>query len=390
MNIKAKFIFEIALYILIIMFMFNFGNVKYAFALVCSLLLFISAIQKKKSFRAFVFRYELRLLLLTLTVFVGVSVIKLMIADSNNSYLLNEIAYFLMPLIFTFLFVQIFNKDEINQIIFRLFVLFVVIFIVKSHETLSLKMIATISFQDSASPLEGTGLAFLFVPFVVYFYSQKKYLLQGFSLILIFLTLKRLAFVFGCLICAIAFFDQRKKRDNRIVSKKAINIAIVCFVLLPIITKYLLTDSFETWFFAKTGLDIYSFTMGRFLRMNVVTDNKAGSLGWGSTTVYLSRYFRGVYKGTEHVNFNLHNDIYKIYIETGFFGTMSFTYSYFHIIKENYYSFLLTVYLFFEMYVNHEMGAGTAQIWIVYYLIVFSLNYQQNSGFKNNAKEIVI
>lgn len=388
MKVRVKSICEIALYALIIMFMFHSGNIKYVFAAACSMLFLIIDIQKRKSIKKFIFIYEINLLLSTLVVFVVVSLIKQVINKSFNSYLFNEIIYFITPLFFVFLFIQLFDKNEIDRILFRLFLLLVVIFVIKSWGILSLKMIATISFSDSISPLEGTGLSFLFVPFIVYFYSQKKYLLQGISLILVFLTLKRLAFAFGCLICIVAFLDWKKKQDKRIVSKKIINIVMVCFILLPIITNFLLTDSFEEWFFTKTGLDIYSFTMGRFLRLNIVTDNNLGLLGWGSTTVYLSEYFRNVYKNTIHTNFNLHNDIYKVYLETGLLGTMSFTYTYFHIIKRNFYSFLLTVYLFFEMYVNHEMGAGTASIWIVYYLIVFSLNYQYSSKLgKDTSKE---
>ena len=388
MKVKVKSICEIALYALIIMFMFHSGNIKYVFAAACSMLFLIIDIQKRKSIKKFIFIYEINLLLSTLVVFVVVSLIKQVINKSFNSYLFNEIIYFITPLFFVFLFIQLFDKNEIDRILFRLFLLLVVIFVIKSWGILSLKMIATISFSDSISPLEGTGLSFLFVPFIVYFYSQKKYLLQGISLILVFFTLKRLAFAFGCLICIVAFLDWKKKQDKRIVSKKIIDIVMVCFILLPIITKFLLTDSFEEWFFTKTGLDIYSFPMGRFLRLTIVTDNNLGLLGWGSTTIYLSEYFRNVYKNTIHTNFNLHNDIYKIYLETGLFGTMSFTYTYFHIIKRNFYSFLLTVYLFFEMYVNHEMGAGTAPIWIVYYLIVFSLNYQYSSKLgKDTSKE---
>ena len=180
------------------------------------------------------------------------------------------------------------------------------------------------------------------------------------------------------------------RNDKRIsVNKKVAYAIVVLFILIPLILKSLLNDAFQQWFYNVFGVDIDSFMLTRFTRMEVITDNPEVNTGLGSSTVFLTKYYQGIHIGTVHDNFNLHNDIYKIFIECGIIGTIIFTVCFFKATKFKTFSVMLMTYVFAEMIVNHLLGAGTVNFWIVAYLILYALNRsEQLSDLTLNRKDL--
>lgn len=373
MKIRYSQAANILLYFVVLSYVIDIGNLKYVFAYLATALLLGLNLLKNGSLKLRNFNYEFQWLIAILSTFVLVTIIKQM-SNGFNSYFLNEIIYFVTPILFVYAFLQLQDEYSIFKTLDGLFLIFCIAFFVKTWGQLNFENISKISFSDTYSPFEGTGLAFIFVPFIFYFYYRKNMPLEIVSFLFVFLTMKRLAFITGIVIIVLSILTKGKRTSVYKLNRVFVIIPCVAFVLLPLITNVFLNDAFASWFFEKTGLNINLFTMGRFERLNLVTDNHAGKLGWGSTTTYLSEYYTKYHNLTSPANFNLHNDIYKIYLETGLIGTGVFTIGFFKMCKRNYLSVLFVVYLFLEMYVNHELGAGTVHMWILFYLLIFCFN----------------
>ena len=163
------------------------------------------------------------------------------------------------------------------------------------------------------------------------------------------------------------------KRRGLTIRKGIVYFIVICFIALPVIINSLLNDNFQSWFYNVTGMDINTFMLGRFTRLELVANN-LDSTGLGSTTTYLTQYYMDFWSQTTQDNFNLHNDIFKIFAECGILGTSIFTIGFFKATKLKKFSVVLMVYLMLEMIFNHLLGAGTVQFWIMVYLILFILN----------------
>ena len=384
MKIKYSQFANIILYFIMIFFIIDIGNLKYIIAFLGIFSFLLLNYFKNKCIIFKNFNYEVKWLAFILLTFISITVFK-QIINGFNLYFINEIIYFITPILLVYSFLQLQDKNSIFQTIDWLFIIYCITFFVKTWGQLNLDQIIQISFADTYSPFEGTGLAFVFVPFIFYFYYRKNLLLEVICFIFVFLTMKRLAFVAGIVVLIVSLITLNKNTSKIKVKKIWAIIPCIFFILLPIITNLLLNDAFADWFADKTGLDIYSFTMGRFLRLNQVTDNNAGGYGWGSTTTYLTDYYTNYFANTDSTNFNLHNDIYKIFIEIGIIGSCVFTIGFFKLCKRNYMAVLFVTYLFFEMFVNHLLGAGSVQFWVLSYLLLFCFNCKVFNRIENRS-----
>ena len=373
MRLKYSQLANIILYVTMALFLIDIGNAKYICAYLAIALLIVLNYYRNERVVFKNFRYECKWLLLILAAFVFVTVIK-QIINGFNSYFINEIVYYITPLLFMVAFLQLQDSQSIFSTINGLFVVFMIAFVVKAAPDFTLESIRSTSFANTYSPFEGTGLAFVFVLFVFYYYYRKNLPMELVSLFMVFLTMKRMAFVASIVVVVLSVLTYTLHTSTMTVKRWMVVVACVVFIALPVITGYLLNDAFAYWFQSKTGLNLDTFVMGRFFRLNEVTDKNAGRLGWGSTTTYLTKYLGDYYLSDK--NFNLHNDVYKIYLETGIVGTMVFTIGMFKSCQRNYMSFLMVVYLFLELFVNHQMGAGSFTYWITLYSLLFCFNVQ--------------
>lgn len=371
MRLKYSQLANIILYVTMALFLIDIGNAKYICAYLAIALLIVLNYYRNERVVFKNFRYECKWLLLILAAFVFVTVIK-QIINGFNSYFINEIVYYITPLLFMVAFLQLQDSQSIFSTINGLFVVFMITFVIKAAPNLTLESIRSISFANTYSPFEGTGLAYIFTLYVFYFYYRKNLPMEFVSLFMVFLTMKRMAFVASIVVVVLSVLTYTLHTSTMTVKRWMVVVACVGFIALPVITGYLLNDTFAYWFQSKTGLDLDAFTMTRFFRLNEVTNNNAGRWGWGGTTTYLTRYYINYF--SSGTNYNLHNDVYKIYLETGLLGTTVFTVGMFKITRKNYISFIMMFYLFMEMFVNHQMGAGTFTYWVTLYAMLFCFN----------------
>lgn len=371
MRLKYSQLANIIFYGILVLYLIDIGNWKYVFAYLGIGLLILLNYCKNGKVKLDHFRYEFKWLLYILATFIVVTVIKQMV-NGFNSYFINEIIYYITPLLFIFAFLQLQDEQSIFPMLNGLFAVFCLALLIKVIPNFSLEAIKKISFSNSYSPFEGTGLAYIFTLYIFYFYYRKNLPMEIASLLLVFVTMKRMAFVASVVIILLSIVTYSLRTATASVRRWVVVVACIAYIALPVVTSFLLNDGFANWFQAKTGLDLNTFTLTRFFRLNEVTDNNAGRWGWGGTTTYLTKYYIEYFsRGT---NYNLHNDIYKIYLETGILGTTVFTVGMFKICRKNYVSFIMMVYLFLEMFVNHQMGAGTFTYWVTLYAILFCFN----------------
>lgn len=383
MKLKYSQLANIILYFILLLFIVDIGDFKYVCAYIAIAILVLFNCVRNGRFRIGNFFYESKWLLLILATFILVTIVK-QFTNGFNAYFINEIIYYLTPLLFIFAFLQLQDAQSIFATLNGLFVLYMIVFLVGAVPFLTIEELRSISFANSFSPFEATGLAYVFTLYVFYFYYRKHLPLEIVSLLMVFLTMKRMAFVASIVIVALSVFTYTMHTATIRVKRWMVILACVVFIALPVVTTFLLNDSFAYWFYKKTGLDLDTFMMSRFTRLNAVTDNQAGRWGWGGTTTWLTEYYSRFDN-----NFNLHNDVYKIYIETGILGTGMFTIGMFKISQKNYISFLLMVYLFLEMFVNHQMGAGSFTYWVTLYAMLFCFNSRVDSPLRIRQKIVV-
>ena len=364
------------LYITLACYVIDIGNLKYVIAMIGAITMFGIAFLSK-SFNN-TFAYEFKCFLFSI---IGLTLITIIqqIINGFNSYAINEVIYFITPLFFTFAYLQVNRGIDIDHVLNVILFIYIINFFIENFSTLSLSGLLSISFADSYSPYE-SGLPMICVVYMIYFFKKNKLVNVFFLWILNYITLKRLSFVFASVVLAIMIIRKLFNlilHTNRTfnINKKISYIIVIFFILLPIILYSLLNDDFQQWFYDLTGVDIDVFMLSRFTRMEEVAHNPDFiNTGLGSTTVYLTGYYQSIHTHTLHDNFNLHNDIFKIFIECGLIGTIIFTICYFKATKFKPFSVLLMTYVFSEMIVNHLLGAGTVAFWIVVYLILYALS----------------
>ena len=372
------------LYVTLICYIIDIGDLKYAVAMVGALIMFCIIAFRREINRHFLYEFKWFFFAVAGLAFITLA---LQAANGFNSYAVNEVIYFITPLFFVFAYLQVNRGVDIDHVLNVIFVFYIIDFFIDNISQLSLSGILSISITDSYSPYE-SGLAFICVGYMIYYFYKNKLLNVIIAWIFNYLSLKRLSFLCATIILAVMLVQRLYnlvcRNDKRIsVNKKVAYAIVVLFIFIPLILKSLLNDAFQQWFYNVFGVDIDSFMLTRFTRMEVITDNPEVNTGLGSSTVFLTKYYQGIHIGTVHDNFNLHNDIYKIFIECGLLGTIIFTICYFKATKFNTFSVMLMTYLFAEMMVNHLLGAGTVNMWIVMYLLIYRLNSPDGNSKKS-------
>ncbi len=304
------------------------------------------------------------LLILKGIIFLFIITIALQFVYGFNSYAINEAIYFFTPLMVVIVYSQLSKVYEMEKTYYCIFVLYIIAFLKLAARKMSIESIRSISFKDSYSPFE-SELAFVFLIFECYFLFKNKKVCAFISLVLCFLSLKRL-----CMVAAISMFVFHKWiiQDKKINSKIVILVTVV-FVLIPVITCFTLNDEFELWFYNNFNITLYDASMTRSSRIEAVIDSGQIKFGLGSVTTYLTEHLNLLH-GSNFAQRNLHNVLVQIYLECGLLGSCVFTYVYMKASSISRTTFILMIYIFMESYFNPTYGAGTTGMWILIYLLI--------------------
>lgn len=364
MEIKKLRYIDIFFLIVIIAFVFDFGNLKYFMALIFSFFYAFNKIIKNNGiFSIKIFAKESLLLFSSFFILCIITLI-LQLINGFNIYFINEIIYFITPLFFVLIFVQYSNKHQINDIIIWSFYICVINFIYSFATKITISNILLISFVNSYSPFE-SELAFLFFIFELFFLAQSKKKHAIISMVLCVLSFKRISTIFSILL----LFFSKYISNNIKVKKVYITIMTFAFTVLVVLTCVLSSNDFSVWFYNAFGISLSELTLSRSDRLVMVINSDKIIYGLGSVTTYITESLNNLH-GSSFASRSLHNDLVKLYLECGIVGYSFFIYAYIKISSMNLNTFILINYIFFECYFNHLFGAGTTQMWIIIYLIL--------------------
>lgn len=336
----------------------SIGNIKYLLALVFAAFYFLWQYQ----FGApLTMRGAGKSFCLMLAGMCGLFVITaaLQLINGFQSYAVNEAVYFITPLFFVWVYVSMTSRERLGIIIDYMFGILILAFIYEKWQVMSFSNLKFIDFTNSFSVFEcGYGYPSVVLECVFLMRGEKK---KAFGAMLFAV----LCFKRFCMIAAVLIFVFSKWIiSDKPADKKVVAVAIIGFVLLPIITCGVLNEEFSAWFEQQFGISLRLVTMSRSDRLIAVINSDEIKHGLGSTTVYMTDMLNELH-GSEIEQRNLHNDLVRIYLECGILGSIIFTYTYFKATIRSQTALIIMCYVFAECYFNHLLGAGTVGTWIL-------------------------
>lgn len=217
-----------------------------------------------------------------------------------------------------------------------MFYCFITGFLVQFRSKLTMASIMSISFEDSYSPFE-SEYAMYFTFLFLYYIVKKKYVKAAISFFIGFLAFKRLNLVFMFFVFAISFLLKNKKTP-----KYFLTIAMIFFILSPIVINFLASEEFNAWYDASHEISFSDFTMGRLWQIQEVLKIDEPLYGLGA----IKNCF--VMRGYYIVDF--HCDLLKICIEATPIGLVLLVVQMFHLTRKSIYAFLWMCFIFGLMF----------------------------------------
>lgn len=332
-------------------------------------------ITKEKKNEKLEFTKETKSILLCTIILYVISIFFQIANESFKLYSLEEVYYCLAPIIFVFCLFNVTKKNKDVEIYMDiiLYTGLFSFFVTRIFQgTLSVANIIKLFdvkalFIDSISAINESDLSVFFMVLTIYYAYKNKKGKMILSAVGTFLGYKRMAVLYLIIFLIINKFVFYKNGTKKEVKKGIYYVTVILFILAPYLVYYMCEDSFASWFYHKFGIDFNQFTMTRFDIINTVIDAKIKNFGLGTVTHFLE--VRGVPGQT-----NMHNDILKIYMECGIIGTITFTTTYFNLARKNYYSYLIMLFIFIELFVAHFLGVGSVSVWILIYIAIFDIN----------------
>lgn len=294
-----------------------------------------------------------------------------------KSYSISELTYLFIPILVYIGFINE-DRDKVKTIMDTYFYLFIIFFFIKQGTQLSWNNIKSISFVNSYSAFE-SKYAYYSVILMVYYIFKKDKTKTIASFLLCALSLKRVSLLFAI----IYLIFSKRIPCNKAISKRLFYYTVIGFCIAPILIQIVCNEQFGTFFYNLFGLNLNAFMKGRVSRIYAVLNSDEIKYGWGSTTNYLSTHlwtFAANPSYFENGVINVHCDILRIYLECTIIGTVVFTYCNFKAVKDNWCCYLIMLYLFTDMLVNHHLGSGKVFLWIFTYTTIYSIKKESKSA----------
>lgn len=373
-KLKSFSFMEIFFLIIITSYAFDFGTIKYLLTWIFIVFDIFLTLKNNN------FKYDLGscgktfiYILFGAIVLIAITILK-QVNNGFHSYSINESIFLITPIAFTICLTKKMNVDKIETLMKLSFIIFIIAFIYKFSDVLSINNILSISFTNSYSPFE-SELAYLFLVYECFFIFNKNNKFAIISMIMCILSFKRLCCIFSILIYIVSKFINIYKEVNI----KIVVITTIIFVVLPIATCFAIDNNIEGYLYSKYRISLDEITLSRTQRIELVLNSNQIRYGLGSTTTYLTEKLNSIHDSNLEQR-NLHNDLVKFYLECGILGLAVLVFVYVKSFSKTKISFLMIIYILLECYFNHLFGAGTAYLWIIIY---FFLAAQYKYGGKN-------
>lgn len=337
-KIQAIFIISI-----LMLFMPSDGIFKYVITLGITYILFLPTINSKYYDEDNIYYLEL---FLPQIFYICYSIIIIFIKGNFEQipFFIKESIFISLPILTAILIVRYWGRYNLPKIFF--YIISIVFFIT------TLKRFNTIDLLESTE-------AFIFGYYCIYYIVKKNFKYSIFSLIFMYLANKRIAILSFFITIFIYFFIRNK--NNKMNRYIFILFIFITFIYIKIIKDGSLTEIIHMYGINDMGRsNIYSrvnhgYEVSLFFLGN--------GLGWvmNELAKYNIKYAA-----------NLHNDILKLYIETGFWGYITYMFIYSKIFKKISEKDKENGKLIFIMYIYTFILYLTDNVSIyIYYLIPF-------------------
>ena len=253
---------------------------------------------------------------------------------------IGELIRLIVPFIYTFILISFFSKQEISSLMkVTLLLAWLSFFLNQDFSQISFSNIMRISFTNSYSPFENSGVSMLSYALATYFIYNRRLAKVScfFSIVLVFLTFKRV-YLLATLVLLILSFT---KKENITVKPIILYLSSIFFIILTKMYMFILQPSNYNWDLEKLHFDVVSFSLYRVYRVWYLIQNNFQSYGFGSTTNSLQL---GWLRGT-----TLELDLIKILMELGIIAIVVFVFSYYRLTRENIYAYLVMSFTFLQL-----------------------------------------
>lgn len=284
---------------------------------------------------------------------------------------IKEFIFILIPILFSYCALNYFKKEEITVMAKFAVIVFIISYFIEigSSFSISTAIQAITNFsllggQDSFlyDSLESSAfpdpMMALFVYFAYFNKKNKKWL--WISFIGILLMNKRLIIVFAILIMILIHIPILKDVIKKSPPPKKLYIVLfIIFTFSPLLVIQLTEPSVESWILKKFDFNMIDFWMGRDSMVQYFISSNFISYGLGSTYDFRNQL--------------LEIECVKFFLETSILGCAILSFTYWKIVKKNWYLIIVMLYIFLNINTSTSIITG-AFAWIYYLILIGMVN----------------
>jgi len=332
-----------------------------------------------------IFVNEFQTLMIMMAGIVLISTVRSVIASEFTIETVKEYAYWIIPILFSFCALNIFSLQDLQICAKAAIVIFGVSYVLQIgisafslHNIIDTITNITLSGGDNSSSksiFESNSFpdSFMSLFFFFSYFKKKNYRWLWISFLLVTLANKRLMIVFSIITLILIFLPKLNLKQPRILLQHLWLVMATLFLAMPFLVMYSMKVDVEFQILQKTGINMPNFWMGRDVMVNHIVQSSFQSFGLGSTFP-----FQGSLLEVEGV---------KIYLEIGMVGLVLVVFSYWRIVRKNYFCMLIMTYNFININTSTSISTGTFS-WIFYLILIgVCLYYKQNYGSLSNGVE---
>lgn len=320
-------------------------------------------INKKYKFK---YIHELNTGIFIFVVFLIISLIKSHQVGVFTVGTIGELVRIFIPFFYTFIAINFLSKSDIRFFVkLALLVAWISFLLELNFSSISFNDIKAISFVNSYSPFENSAVSLLSYALSIYFiyYWKKMPVWTFFSVLLVFLTFKRVYILTEiCLLIIVLLKKQNIKINNFIMY-----VSSFFWIGAVKIYMFMLQPQNYNWDLEKLHFDVASFSMFRAYRVWFLIQHNFTSYGLGSTTKELQiGWLRGA---------TLELDFIKILMELGLIGIIIFIFSYYRLTRNNFYSYVVMSFTFLQLLMANGL-TGYLE-WAIILTTIALINYDK-------------
>ena len=298
-----------------------------------------------------------------------------------NTAFIREALFMFLPILLAWVFLANSEYKDCRFIIDCFFYFTIITFLIRYWDVLSIDGILSVSFSESYSLYE-SELVNIFLPLSFYYmFIDRRIVKALISILLCWLSMKRIHEIFLILYIIIFFFTFISPRFKKWLYLKNFSkffeiVLIVIICLFPIIlVSALSTDILNSFMIENFGISLNAFMLGRENMYKVILSNMDSIAGWGGTRDISFSLF-----GTN----DMHSDILRIYLETSIVGLIAFVTVFIKLMKRRWILLLYMGYVIAVMLVS-PIITDTVGFVCIYIVLFATLTKYKNKVYSKKT-----